>query len=113
MIFDKATLLERVEGDEQLASELVEMFLESCPKLLDDVRQAVKARNAASLERAAHALKGSAGDIAAPLAFETARAMEQLAREKNLEDAGTTLKSVELALHLLMQELRGLQMKAV
>ncbi len=112
MVFDRATLLERVEGDEQLASELIEMFLESCPRLLADVRQAVKDRNASSLERAAHALKGSAGDIAAPLAFETARTMEQLARENKLDDADATLKSVEMALHLLMHELRGLQPNA-
>ncbi len=112
MIFDKATLLERVEGDEQLANELIEMFLISCPKLLADVRLAVRERNAVTLERAAHALKGSAGDIAAPLAFESARLMEQLARENKLEDVDAALKSVETALENLVHELRDLQTNA-
>lgn len=110
MVFDKATLLERVEGDEQLAGELIELFLESCPKLLADVRQAVKDHNAVALERAAHALKGSAGDIAAPRAFESARALEQLGRENKLENAEAALKSLESALENLVHELRGLQM---
>ncbi len=112
MIFDKATLLERVEGDEQLANELIEMFLISCPKLLADVRLAVRERNALTLERAAHALKGSAGDIAAPLVFESARIMEQLARENKLEDVDAALKSMETALENLVHELRDLQTNA-
>ncbi len=110
MIFDKACFLDRLEGDEQLAKEIIEMFLDSCPKLLDDVRQAVQDQNAAKLERATHALKGAAGDIAAPLAHESARAVEELARENRLQDAEAKLKSLEAAVQLLINELRNLQL---
>jgi CheY-like chemotaxis protein len=106
LAFDKSSFLSRLEGDELLAGEIIEMFLQECPKLLEGVRQAAKQRNAPLLERAAHALKGSVGDIAAPEAFEASRTLEQMAREKKIDDAGAVLKSLEAALDRLVSELR-------
>ena len=44
-------------------------------------RVATEQRNPSLLERAAHSLKGSVGDMAAPQAFGAARSLEQMARE--------------------------------
>jgi HPt (histidine-containing phosphotransfer) domain-containing protein len=106
MIFDKGCFLSRLEGDELLASEIIAMFLQECPKLLANVHQAAEQRNASRLVRAVHSLKGSVGDLAAPQAFEAARDLEQMAREERLEDADAALRSLEVALHRLVQELR-------
>jgi two-component system sensor histidine kinase/response regulator len=112
MIFDKACFLSRLEGDEQLGSEIIEIFLRECPKLLQDVRQAAEQRNAPRLERAAHTLKGSFGDMAAPQGFDAAHALEQMAREGNVENADAALSSLEVALHRLVNELHQLEKKA-
>ena len=80
-VFDQTAFLSRLEGDEHLGSEIIEMFLQECPKLLEGVRHATEQRNASLLERAAHTLKGSVGDMAAPQAFDAARTLEQMARE--------------------------------
>ena len=85
------------------------MFLQECPKLLEGVRQAAEQRNASLLERAAHALKGSVGDIAAPQAFDAARTLEQMAREGKLEGADAAVMGLEAAIHLLEHELRHLE----
>jgi HPt (histidine-containing phosphotransfer) domain-containing protein len=58
------------------------------------------------LERAAHALKGSAGDIAAMEAFAAARTLEQLAREGKVDDTGPALVTLEGALDRLDGVLR-------
>jgi HPt (histidine-containing phosphotransfer) domain-containing protein len=112
LIFDKSVFLSRLEGDAQLATEVIALFLDECPKLLASTREAAERRDAPGLERAAHRLKGAVGDIAAPQAFNAARKLEQRAREKNLEDAEAALESLEDALHRLVHELHDLQLQA-
>ncbi len=111
-VFDKSCFLSRLEGDEQLGSEIIEMFLQECPKLLEGVRDAAKQRNASLLERATHTLKGSVGDIAAPEAFGAARTLERMAKEGKFEDADAALVSLEVTLNRLVYELRNLEKKA-
>jgi len=111
-VFDKSCFLSRLEGDELLGVEIIEMFLQECPKLLEGVRQATEQRNASLLERAAHTLKGSVGDIAAPQAFDAACTLEMIAREGKFEGADAALMSLEVALDRLVPELRKLEKKA-
>ncbi|MGA3326193.1 MAG: Hpt domain-containing protein [Terriglobia bacterium] len=105
MMFDKAGFLSRLEGDEGLGREIIAIFLQEWPKLLEDVRGATERRDASGLERAAHTLKGSVGVIAAPQAFDAAHTLEQMAREGKVEDADAALMRLEAALHQLLQEL--------
>jgi PAS domain S-box-containing protein len=111
-VFDKSTFLTRLEGDELLAGEIIEMFLQECPKLLEGVRQAAAQGNAHLLERAAHALKGSVGDIAASQAFDAARTLEYLARDGKLDGAGAALGSLESSIEQLVGELQNSGKKA-
>jgi CheY-like chemotaxis protein len=110
--FDKCCFLSRMEGDERLGNEIIEIFRQEYPKLLESVHRAAEERNASLLERAAHTLKGSVGDMAAPEAFEAARALEQLAREGRLDDAHAALTALEGALNRLMPELHRMEKQA-
>ena len=112
LIFDKAGFLSRLEGDEQLANEVIVLFLEECPKLLAGVREAAERRDAFGLERAAHRLKGSLGDLAAPRAFDAAAKLEQWARQKNLLDAVAALEVLEDELQRLVNEMREHHLQA-
>jgi PAS domain S-box-containing protein len=107
-VFDKSRFLSRLEGDELLGREIIEMFLQECPKLLENVHGAAEQRNPSLLERAAHSLKGSVGDMAAPQAFAAACTLEQNAREGKIEDADAALMILEPALNRLVDELRNL-----
>ncbi len=110
-VFDKVRFLDRLGGDEMLGAEVVGMFLEECPKLMQGIRQAFAQQDASALERAAHALKGSLGDMVAPQAFDAARNFEQMAREGNLGNTGAALAILESAIDRLMTELRRTEMK--
>ncbi|MGO8787915.1 MAG: Hpt domain-containing protein [Terriglobia bacterium] len=112
MIFDRSAFLSRLEGDEALGSEIIEIFLREWPKLLQGIRWADERHDPFLLERAAHALKGSLGDISAPRAFEAARTLEQMGRAGNLEGSGKALTRLEVALQQLDDELRHLENKA-
>jgi CheY-like chemotaxis protein/HPt (histidine-containing phosphotransfer) domain-containing protein len=105
-VFDESVFLARLEGDELLAREIIEMFLEECPKLLENVRQAAGQHDASALARAAHTLKGSVGDVSAPQAFDAARTLEEMARKEEWEGTDRTLKTLESAVDELVHELR-------
>jgi hypothetical protein len=50
--------------------------------------------------------------MAAPQAFDAAHTLEQMAREGNVEDADAALRSLEVALQRLVNELHQLEKKA-
>jgi signal transduction histidine kinase/CheY-like chemotaxis protein/HPt (histidine-containing phosphotransfer) domain-containing protein len=79
-IFDQAALLARLEGDETLLRELVELFLEDTPQRLDRIHDAFVNNDLKMLERATHTLKGSVGNLCAYRAYETAKRLERLAQ---------------------------------
>jgi HPt (histidine-containing phosphotransfer) domain-containing protein len=111
-VFDEARFLDRLDGDELLISEIVGMFLEECPKLMRNVCQAVAQVDAPALERAAHKLKGSVADMAAPQAVKAAQSLEQMGRQGDLKDAGAALESLESAIAQLTPALQKLENKA-
>ena len=63
--FDRASLLERVEGDEELLAEMIKLFLADAPRLLDAMRNALQQGDMIVLERSAHSMKGAASNLSA------------------------------------------------
>jgi HPt (histidine-containing phosphotransfer) domain-containing protein len=53
------------EGEPDILSELAVLFLEDAPPRLEALRQAIEGGDASSLERVAHTLKGSCGNMGA------------------------------------------------
>ena len=98
---DRAAALDRVGGDAVLLAEIAKLFLEEYPTQLAAIRAAVAAGNAPELERAAHSLKGSVANFAAPAVVEAARMLEQIAREARLETAGELAAVLEQQLEQL------------
>jgi HPt (histidine-containing phosphotransfer) domain-containing protein len=107
-IVDKAALLERLDGDQALLAELVELFHAESPRLLEAVRAASAAGDAYQLTRAAHALKGSVANFCAPAAYEAAFQMESIGQGGDLAEAPAALAVLETALDQLHTELASL-----
>jgi PAS domain S-box-containing protein len=93
-VFDQAALLSRVDGNTKLLRELVEIFLADSPKMLASIRHALARRDAESLRRATHALRGSMSTFAARRAEEAAQNLETLAMEPDLEGAQAAFREV-------------------
>jgi HPt (histidine-containing phosphotransfer) domain-containing protein len=106
-VFDRARFLARIEGDEGLGREIVDMFLQEYPKLMENIHRAAEQGNPNLLERAAHSLKGSVGDMAAPEAMEAARVLERFANEGKLDQAAGVLKTLDESVDRLALELRN------
>ncbi len=102
---DKAALLERVGGDMELLGELVALFMDDGPRLLDEIRQAVRVGEAEILARTAHTLKGSVGNFAADDAFQAALQLEKIGREGEMHLAGGALEELEREIQGVLNEL--------
>jgi HPt (histidine-containing phosphotransfer) domain-containing protein len=101
-VVDVDALSARVEGDRELLAQMVELFLEECPRYLSAITEAVSRRDVKALEQAAHSMKSVVGNFAAQKALEAARELEAVARSGDLAGA-------EKAHHSLQQEIERLK----
>lgn len=107
-LFDKAVALSRVGGDVELLKEIAELFLDDYPKSLNELREAVEARDPKRVERSAHGLKGSVSNFGARPAVDAALKLETMGRAQKLVEVEQVLNSLELALAALRPELEAL-----
>lgn len=78
-------LLRKVDNDIDLATELVQIFLEDVAEMSDDICSAARSGDAARLASAAHAYKGSAAAIGADAVASAACSLEQEGRAGNCD----------------------------
>jgi len=92
-----ASLLERFEDDELLV-DMCSTFIEDAEPMMASIREALESGDADKIQRAAHTLKGSAGNFGNGGCFDHARDMEYAGREGKADVAGTHLAPLERAL---------------
>ena len=104
-VFDRSEALDRVEGDNRILHEIVELFLEGLPNMLAAISGASLLRDGPNLERAAHSLKGSAGSLGAHRTRVAAERLEIIGREADFDAAQAAtadlLRETELLTDLL------------
>ncbi|HZW34810.1 MAG TPA: response regulator, partial [Isosphaeraceae bacterium] len=106
--FDMAAALERVDGDVELLKELAGLFLDDCAARMAEIHQAIVRRDASTLERAAHTLKGSVGHFEAHEVFEAAQRLERDGRRQDWDQADDDAVALEEALGRLQPALAQL-----
>jgi CheY-like chemotaxis protein len=97
--------LDGVSGDRKLARKMVRAFLQDCPRMLNAIRRAVRARDPEAIRAAAHALKGASGNWGRNGAFEAAQIMELEAKKANLGAIDANFARVKTELALLRRTL--------
>ena len=105
-IFDRAGLLARLAGDEEVVQDVERLFLEDAPVRLQAIEKAVKARDAAAIRFEAHGLKGAAGSLMAPRLFEAAKALETLGAESRLDGVDDAMQSLSVEAARVLEALR-------
>jgi two-component system, sensor histidine kinase and response regulator len=99
---DRASLLERVEGDHELLIEMINLFLEDSPRLLAAMHAALQQGDMLLLERSAHSMKGAAGILSAHVTVAAATRLEENAENGDSESAKANLASLEMAVKRLL-----------
>ncbi len=85
-------------GDQELLKELAELFLGDAPARLEALRGAIEGGDAASVERVAHALKGSCGNMGATGMAATCAELEEAGRSGGLARAPMLMERLEAEL---------------
>ena len=105
LVFDRVRFDLQTGADRDLQREVVGMFLEDAGARVQAIRAAVVERDAARLRSAAHALKGAASYLSAPLVVETAGHLEAMGRDGTLDEAAAGLQRLEASVADFITEL--------
>jgi PAS domain S-box-containing protein len=92
---DRDAILVRLDGDETLLREIVDLFLQRCPELLADIRKGLAAGNALAVQHAAHSLKGAVSTFSRAHLFDMLQQLENAAAAADLENVACTLEALE------------------
>lgn len=104
-LFDLDRAAEQVGGDVDLLKEVSELFINDCPRMMAAVEQAVFSRDAQTLERAAHKLKGSVACFCAKEAVDAAQRLEDIGASGDLADVDSAYKDLESSIKRLLPAL--------
>ena len=97
--------LEVVQGDRDLLREIVDAFLTECPLQLDQIRDAIAARDQEVLQRAAHTLKSSMRYFGATQAFDQAYELECMGRDGLFDGANEQFELLKCEVDQIHPEL--------
>lgn len=105
-VFDPTRMLARIGGDRSLFAELVQMFVEDYPPLVDRIRRAMAANDAGEWKFAAHTLCGSIGNFTTGRLHVLAKRLEAMAQTDDLADARETFDLLDEGVQQLANSLK-------
>jgi two-component system, sensor histidine kinase and response regulator len=105
-IFDMSRAMKIVDGNKTLFKEISDMFFKDLPDNLAKINGCIAGGDAYNLERTAHSLKGSVGNLGAKRSYEAAYRLEKMGNEKKLDDAREAFDELEKELAALETEMR-------
>jgi two-component system, sensor histidine kinase and response regulator len=112
-VFDAEVSRGRLGGDRQLLREVIAIFRAQTPSLMAAIRKGARSGDHESVKRAAHTLKGSLGTLHAPLAYEAAARLEDLARRGESADIPTAAATFEQEMKKLGRALGSTRRRVV
>jgi two-component system, sensor histidine kinase and response regulator len=102
---DSITLLAGFGGNSRLLGEVIDVFVQDAPRLVAQMKEAVRQGDREALAGAAHALKGSLGLFSKAGPYERAARMVQMARSGDLSGIAAMCDEVETEIARLLNEL--------
>jgi HPt (histidine-containing phosphotransfer) domain-containing protein len=100
--------LERLEGNQELLTELIQLFLGEAPLLIEAMRTALQQGDMRELGRSAHSMKGAASNFSAYGTVSAASQLENDANKGDSESAKAGLATLEVVVERLLPELANL-----
>jgi HPt (histidine-containing phosphotransfer) domain-containing protein len=82
------TLSELMGGESDLIAEIIDVFFDEAPTILDEMRSSFSDRNATDLRRSAHSLKTNSATFGATVLHDLCRRLEELGKAGDFDGAG-------------------------
>src|SRR5258706_13303707 len=98
---DLSTILVRLGGDADFATECADLLEADLPALLEPLRDGFRLGSAEMIQQAAHTLKGALSNFCDTGPTMTANRIEALARDRRLDDAQPFMEGLDAELSAL------------
>jgi CheY-like chemotaxis protein len=108
-VFDLAALEARVEDDQELLAEMIELHLNNSPQLLVEIESAVTMHHGGNLVRSGHTLKGVLKNMCAARSAQAAQKVEAIGSSGKWDLADSALADLTSELELLRLALTDVQ----
>jgi CheY-like chemotaxis protein/HPt (histidine-containing phosphotransfer) domain-containing protein len=105
-VFDKAALMQRLMGDEELAGIVIAGFLEDIPLQIQALKDYLDSGDFTGAERQAHTIKGASANIGGELLRSIANEMEKSGRKGDLPAIRKRMGELELQFERLREVLK-------
>lgn len=105
---DRASILKRLEGSQELLTELIQLFLGEAPLLIEAMRKALQQSDMQELGRTAHSMKGAAANFSALSTVSAAVQLENDAKKGDAESAKVSLARLQAIVECLLPELANM-----
>jgi signal transduction histidine kinase/DNA-binding response OmpR family regulator len=100
-IFDKASLIDRLMGDEELANKILGEFLEDVRRMITALKEALDNDDASLVQHRAHTLNGASATVGALALQEMAHHIEVAGEAGDLDKAGSLVTKINEQLEML------------
>ena len=107
-LIDRDEALARMDNDESLLKEIINIFVEHSESYLDNLRHAIMEGDSDEVYRTAHTLKGAVGNFPANAAFEATLKLEMMGRAGDMTNARQAYLEVEGLINRLKPALENL-----
>ncbi|MGE5583572.1 MAG: PAS domain S-box protein [Bacillota bacterium] len=91
---DLAETMRIVEGDKELLKELVMIFVNDCPRRLQEIKEAIETGNPRNLELSAHSFRGAVVNFGAHRVFDLLNELEKMGKTADLNNARSVFKKL-------------------
>ncbi|MFO8111691.1 MAG: Hpt domain-containing protein [Desulfosalsimonadaceae bacterium] len=104
-VLNRADLMDRLDGDHELAAELAELFISDVRDTLVSLQAAAEGGFTSEVERAAHSLKGAAANLSGERVRHVAAAVETAGKNNDMAAAAAAIKKLDPAVAELIDAL--------
>ncbi len=102
-LFDRDTFLEKLDDDIELYKELLDDFLQSAKRYIEEIETGIKEEDFEKIRIAAHSIKGSSGSIEAHQMQSAAHQLEKSAKQQNRSLIDENLEIMEMEYEILSE----------
>jgi HPt (histidine-containing phosphotransfer) domain-containing protein len=105
---NRELILDGLDGNSELLIELVRLFSEEAPQLIEAMRKSLQQGDMQGLARSAHSMRGAASNFSAHGTVSMALQLEDDAKRGDTESARNALAALEVIVERLLTELENL-----
>ena len=93
-------------GEPDVLTEVLQLFLNEVPPRIERLRNAWTAGNIQEVQRAAHSVKGSAGNIGARRLHAVCSKLDEIGKSRDVKDAGPLIGELDDEFDKVQTEIR-------